>query len=285
MVSSRSVEDGDEPDEQKSQYRLIEHLRQEITPSWGDAVLLSCCFAAGLLDAGVFNVWSCFVGMQTGKCARRETTDSSNMNTGNTIYAGLGVAGLPADQPYRWIKSLTSIACYIFGCAFFSRVQRWMQPLRRGTLAASFTLQALCCLVSAALTQTGVVPLDAGEAGIARGDYIVLLPLGMLAFQAGGQTVISRVLGYNEIPSVVLTSTYCDLAMDEKLITAPPSENVKRNRRVASVIMFFAAAVAGGFLTKDGDLTKSLWIAGSIKAVIAVVWMFWKSKDDSVRLE
>lgn len=205
--------------------------------------------------------------------------------TGNTIYAGLGVAGLPADQPYRWIKSLTSIACYIIGCAFFSRVQRWMQPLRRGTLAASFTLQATCCLVSAALTQTGIVPLDAGNEGLARGDYIVLLPLGMLAFQAGGQTVISRVLGYNEIPSVVLTSTYCDLAMDEKLITAAPSENVKRNRRVASVIMFFAAAVAGGFLTKDGDLTKSLWIAGSIKAVIAVVWMFWKSKDEGVRLE
>jgi len=72
MVSARSIEDGDDQNEEKSHYMLIEHLRQEITPSWGDAVLLSCCFAAGLLDAGVFNVWSCFVGMQTGKYARRE---------------------------------------------------------------------------------------------------------------------------------------------------------------------------------------------------------------------
>lgn len=43
------------------------YFRDEITSSWGDAVLIVGCFATGLLDSAVFNVWSCFVSMQTGE--------------------------------------------------------------------------------------------------------------------------------------------------------------------------------------------------------------------------
>ena len=43
------------------------YLREEVTVSWGDAVLIVGCFATGLLDSAVFNVWACFVSMQTGK--------------------------------------------------------------------------------------------------------------------------------------------------------------------------------------------------------------------------
>lgn len=42
-------------------------LRDEITPESTDYVLLLGCLATGLLDASVFNVWSCFVSMQTGE--------------------------------------------------------------------------------------------------------------------------------------------------------------------------------------------------------------------------
>lgn len=43
------------------------YLREEVTVSWGDAVLIVGCFATGLLDSAVFNVWACFVSMQTGE--------------------------------------------------------------------------------------------------------------------------------------------------------------------------------------------------------------------------
>jgi hypothetical protein len=43
------------------------YLQEEVTAAWGDAVLIVGCFATGLLDSAVFNVWSCFVSMQTGK--------------------------------------------------------------------------------------------------------------------------------------------------------------------------------------------------------------------------
>lgn len=203
-------------------------------------------------------------------------------STGNTIYTGLGVSGQPADQPYRWVKSLTSIISYTIGCYVFSRIQRLCGPLRRGTLCGSFAVQALLCFVPAILEQTNVVPDDAGK--IVPENLIVLVPLSMLAFQAGGQTVISRVLGFNEIPTVVLTSTYCDLAFDPQLLTAAPTENNKRNRRIGAIIMMFAGAVAGGFLSRNGNLSNALWISGALKGFIALVWMFWSGKG-AVRLE
>lgn len=42
------------------------NLLAPIDPKHGDLALLACCFVTGLLDCGVFNNYSVFVGMQTG---------------------------------------------------------------------------------------------------------------------------------------------------------------------------------------------------------------------------
>lgn len=46
--------------------RYKEHLAQDVDKSWADLVLIVACFISGLVDSAVFNVWSCFVSMQTG---------------------------------------------------------------------------------------------------------------------------------------------------------------------------------------------------------------------------
>ena len=48
-------------------------MQEEVTAVWGDAVLIVGCFATGLLDSAVFNVWSCFVSMQTGEPYEKNT--------------------------------------------------------------------------------------------------------------------------------------------------------------------------------------------------------------------
>lgn len=159
---------------------------------------------------------------------------------------------------------------------------RYFGPLRRGTVVGSWLLQALLTYISATLVTTNVVPIDAGS--LLPENFIVLLPLSLLSIQSAGQIIMSRVLGYGEITTVVLTSAYCDLAFDEKVLTAAPTRNVKRNRRLGSMAMVALGAIAGGFLTKDEDLAIVLWIAGSIKVAIAILWIFWKSKG-SVHLE
>ena len=60
----RNDEEGDEEPKSRS---WADYMRDEVTVSWGDAVLIAGCFATGLLDSAIFNVWSCFVSMQTGK--------------------------------------------------------------------------------------------------------------------------------------------------------------------------------------------------------------------------
>ncbi|KAI5269474.1 hypothetical protein E4T47_07073 [Aureobasidium subglaciale] len=256
----------DNQEQAKSQMgSLREHFDAEVTESWADMVLIGSSFITGLLDSAVFNVWSCFVSMQTG----------------NTLYLGLGVSGQPKSSPWRWAKSGVSIVAFVMGAFIFSRIMRYFGPLRRSTMIASWLVQGVLIYACAILENTGVVPNNAGD--ILPDNFIVLLPLSLLSFQSAGQMAISRVLGYGELTSVVLTSAYFDFAFDEKVLTGP-TRNVKRNRRVASMIMVLLGAIAGGFLTTDEDISNVLWIAGTLKIAIAVVWVFWKSKG-SVRLE
>jgi len=146
----------------------------------------------------------------------------------------------------------------------------------------SFLLQSILTGIAALLSTLSIVPPDAGEAIPA--NFIVLLPIVLLSIQAGGQCVVSRFLGYNELPSIVLTSAYCDLAMDEKAF-AGVTGNAKRNRRLLSMVMVVSGAILGGFMTKSGDIGTTIWAVAAIKLGMAGVWMIWRSKDGGVRLD
>lgn len=157
-----------------------------------------------------------------------------------------------------------------------------MGPLRRNTMTISFLFQSLLCFIAMATVVSGLVPNDAGTK--LPGNCIVLFPLALLSFQSAGQIVMSRMLGYNEIPTVVLTSTYTDLFMDPKLLTAPVTQNSKRNRRAISAIALLLGAMLGGFLTEGGSIVDPLWITGVLKIILAGAWISWRGKG-SIRLE
>jgi len=74
----------------------------------------------------------------------------------------------------------------------------------------------------------------------------------------------------------VLTSVYCDLASDPKILAR---DNVKRNRRVAAVLAILIGGIAGGWISRSkAGMSVSLWIAAGIKFAIAVSWSVWKPK-------
>jgi hypothetical protein len=149
-------------------------------------------------------------------------------------------------------------------------------------MCSSFLFQALLCFISGVLVVSNVVPDDAGNQ--LPGNCIVLLPLGLLSFQSAGQIVASRMLAYNELPTVVLTSTYCDLMFDPALFTASMKETSKRNRRFVSAMALLLGAALGGILTRGGSIADALWIAGIVKVIMAVIWIFWRG-EGSIRLE
>lgn len=201
----------------------------------------------------------------------------TNFVVGNTIFLALGASGQPVGHPDGWLKSLVSIACFLLGCGFFAQT-RLVGPKARGTLAISFFIQSSLIITAAALVQAGIVPSPTGltnKEGL-EGNHInfyELLPLAFLAFQSGGQIVTSRLLGFNEVPTTVLTSVYCDLASDPKLFKA---DNVKRNRRAAAVVSILLGGIVGGWISRSSaGLSTNLWIAAAIKMAIALSWSLW----------
>ncbi|KAK5654072.1 hypothetical protein OQA88_7752 [Cercophora sp. LCS_1] len=259
----------------------VSKLLDEISLTYADLPLLACCAISGLCDSVAFNATGTFASMQTG----------------NTIFLALGASSLPPSMPGLWLRALVSITAFQLGCFIFSHL-RHLNPLRRSTLTLSFLLQSLFIIASAILAQTTAVPAFAKshlsptlthEQEVLReheeSQGITLLPLALLAFQFGGQIVASRVLGYNEVPTNVLTSLYCDLLSDPGLFVGL-GKNPKRNRRVAAIVLLVLGGIIGGWLQRgSGGMSAALWMAGGIKLVIAVGWIVWPGKGMPATVE
>lgn len=141
----------------------------------------------------------------------------------------------------------------------------------------SFIIQASIIVVTAGLVQGGMVSSaldDDTSRSITRWDQEV--PIVLLSLQSAGQIVASRALGFNEIPTVVITSLLCDLMSDPKLFLL---RNEKRDRRMIAFVLTLVGAIVGGWVTKaTGDIAPILWLAASIKFIVAFAWGFWRTK-------
>lgn len=171
---------------------------------------------------------------------------------GNTVYVGLGIVDPSAST--RWIRSAISIGCFCLGSLFFSSYHRALSPRKRWVIVSSYTIQMLMILTAALMTTFG--PHSSQEAPV---NQWVAIPIGLMAFQSAGQAVMSRVLQYGGLTSVVLTSNYCDLFSDPQLLAAP-TKNPERNRRIAAPLLLVLGAVVGGFWShSSGGIAGALW--------------------------
>jgi uncharacterized membrane protein YoaK (UPF0700 family) len=112
---------------------------------------------------------------------------------------------------------------------------------------------------------------------------VQILPISLLAFQAAGQICASRLLAFEEIPTVVLTTLLCDLVVDTKLYVRPWSANPKRNRRIAAFLALFLGAMTAGGLPRTTSIASSLWLAVALKGTITLSWLVWKDDTGPLR--
>ncbi|KAL4943604.1 hypothetical protein BDV06DRAFT_189497 [Aspergillus oleicola] len=237
---------------------------QSISPQYTDLVCLVCCFITGLCDSAAYNAWSCFLAMQTG----------------NTIFLGLGASDQPTGKPWGWLKSLISIAFFFTGAFLFSLYGRNLGPKKRITLFISFLFQAILVIIAVALLEADLIPHTTAETNSLTGGrlFLELIPIALLAFQSAGSMTAARGLGFNEIPTVVLTSVYFDVASDPKLVR-DVTGNVKRNRRVGSIVLLLVGAIVGGWLSRSsGGMESALWVSAGLKGVIALGWLVWRGE-------
>ncbi|OCL05381.1 hypothetical protein AOQ84DRAFT_299033 [Glonium stellatum] len=242
---------------------LFEHVDQR----HGDIPLFVCCFTTGLLDSVSFNNWGVFVGMQTG----------------NTVLLALSTASLPDTQHHATATTLTSLGSFLVGAFLTFVVSRRAGPLSRLFVMLSFCIQAMLIAIAAALTTAGMVPEDRNGGGKELGNIRILTALPPLAFHFGMQIATSRILGFNELPANVLTSTYADIVGDPKLFSFHWSP--KRDRRIASVFLVLTGAISSAWMMKSGlNIYGQMWIGAGLKFLIAIgVWLFMdKDREHNV---
>jgi hypothetical protein len=110
-----------------------------------------------------------------------------------------------------------------------------------------------------------------------------LVPIGLLSFQAAGKVVASRVLGYNALPAVVLTTLYNDLASDPALLTAGLMGNVQRNRRMGGLLSYICGALLGGtFASGSLGFAGALYFTAGIKFLVVMGWLVWRDEGKDV---
>lgn len=235
------------------------------------------------------------------------------MIQGNTIFAALGLGGLPYNaHDLQYVKSFIAIGSFCLGTMFFNILHRTPtgfhnQPSsrRRVVFALSFLVQTLLILVAAALVTSGVVstqPFVVGqfssgnesfEADADHRNYRDFIPIILLAFEASGQVCLSRVLAVIELPTIVLSTLYHDWTAD-LLCTRNlwnQSSGVKdfvfvqgrrQHKRLACIIALFMGGVVGGEMYKsDAGMAGALWFAVALKACIVVAFALWpKQRQD-----
>ena len=130
--------------------------------------------------------------------------------------------------------------------------------------------------VAAALATRKLVPVPEGVVSPTGVDFVELVPIGLLAFQAGGQMVASRILGHGEIPTTVLTSVYCDFASDAGLFQGV---NGARDRRITGITCLLLGGITGGWISRsEAGLGTVLWLGGALKVVLVGAWLGWKEE-------
>lgn len=233
------------------------YLQHELDPRRGDILLLFCYIITGLLDSSAVFIWGSFVSMQTG----------------NTVYFGLGLVGTDDD---RWIKSGVSIAGFCLGSVCFAAFHRAFAPRQRWVLCASFVVQLICVTIAAIIV---TIFRPARDASL---SWVVLVPLALVAFQSSGQAVTSRVLSYNGLTSVVLTSIYCDLFSHPDFLSKKVISNAEELRRAGAVVCLLFGVVLGGLWAHSSvGLMGALWTAAVLKSIITIAWLAWKSKESA----
>lgn len=196
------------------------------------------------------------------------------MLAGNTVYLGLGIVA-PHDND-RWIRSGISIAFFCLGSLFFSLYHRKLSPRKRWVLVSSHLIQ-LGLIIAAALMVT-LGPHTSKETPF---NFYIGAPIALIAFQAAGQAVTSRVLQFNGLTSVVLTSIYCDLFSDPSLL-AGFQANPERNRRGAAPVLLLFGAILGGLWAHSSvGLAGALWTAVILKTLVVTAWVFWAAETKS----
>ena len=186
---------------------------------------------------------------------------TANM-TGNIVFLGFALAGVPGFSPYR---SLTALAAFLVGAIGGGRLgARLDASRRRWFFTVAFVESSL--FFAAALVARGYD----GERLAPVVQLYTLIALTALAMGVRNATV--RRLAVPDLTTTVLTLTLTGLGADSSLAG---SSNQRWRRRVASIAAMLGGAIVGGLLVLRGGLGVPLLLTGAITLIATVIYLVY----------
>lgn len=171
-------------------------------------------------------------------------------------------------------------------------------------LIGSFSIQTIFILTAAVLIRFGLVSNRPAVAGaFSSGNHLSSLPnpeeednykdliaIALLAFQSSGPVFFSRVLGQIELPTIVLSTLYCDFTAD--LYRLPYSlrnmsswhsfffiDERRQFRRLGCILSLFLGGLTGGMMFRsNAGMIGAIWLAAGLKGSMVALWVVWKSE-------
>ncbi len=119
-------------------------------------------------------------------------------------------------------------------------------------------------------------------------NYLDLLPVAVLAFEAAGQVCLSRVLSLIELLTIVLSTLYHDFTADlygtrEAWRKSSSFRDFilvqwrRQEKRLASIVALFVGGLVGGQMYKSvAGMAGALWMAAGLKGAISLTFLIWK---------
>ena len=197
------------------------------------AALLLLTFATGLVDAvSVLVLGHVFV---------------ANM-TGNVVFLGFWFV------PHSGVDltaAVVAFGSFLAGTILGGRLARRLDGRVRRWLAIALGAEVLLLMTLSILAGLGVLQYQGG-------DRLILIAGLAVAF--GGQTVVARQFGVQELSTTVLTSTIVGLGYDSRLAGGTGQ---RERLRYGVVVTMLAGAAVGATLTR--------WMVAPIIGIAAVV--------------
>jgi len=235
-----------------AQSRIKQHLTSHIRVNLlAETELLILTFCTGIQDATTFPDYHCFASNQTG----------------NTVMLAMAIC-LPEVTGEIFATQNIGVALGFFLAAGWMTGQlgHLVGPRSRLWIVFCNLMQTLLVFIAAAIQYAYGVDLESTR---------TVVVIGLLAFAAGSQFVLSRSLAITEISTAMATAAWVDLLVDPNLLAA---KNRPRNRRVS----FLAAIVAGAFFGAGiyrslGSATAVLF-SGVGKLIVTLMFLFNKAE-------
>lgn len=140
-------------------------------------------------------------------------------------------------------------------------------------------------------------------------NYLDLLPIGLLAFQAAGQVTLSRVLSHSDLPTIVISTLYHDFvagqihlpgdfkqslsvarqekcfwnkvkAFNNSILQVSNNRQKRQLYRIGSISALIHGVSLAALVYKKGHLAACLWIASGVKIVLCIAILAWRAESE-----